>query len=137
MLIAQPSARVFEVLAKNAHHQVDGPAVGIAHEAPERVPAHAERQRGVVVVVERAQRLVPHHSQSKSLSDPLNGEVAELLQLGFIPPSVCLGRTPVHSGPALSFMKTFIIFHTYNLLPITYYLFKYSSVLVYSPVSSE
>jgi hypothetical protein len=34
----------------------------------------------VAVVVERAQCLVVHHPQSKSLCDPLDGEVAELLK---------------------------------------------------------
>ena len=34
----------------------------------------------MVVVVERAQRLVPHHLESESLRDPLDGQVAKLLK---------------------------------------------------------
>ena len=52
----------------------------VASEASERVPAHGERQRGMVVVVERAEAFVAHHPESESLGVPLNGEVAELLK---------------------------------------------------------
>lgn len=52
----------------------------VAGEASERVPAHGERQRGMVVVVEWAEAFVPDHPKSKSLGDPLDGEVAELLK---------------------------------------------------------
>ena len=51
-----------------------------ANEAAEGVLAHLERERGMVVVVERAERLVPHHPQSKPLRDLLDGKVAKLLQ---------------------------------------------------------
>ena len=34
----------------------------------------------MMVVVKGAQRLMPHHMESKSLRDPLNGQVAKLLQ---------------------------------------------------------
>ena len=34
----------------------------------------------MMVVMKRAQGFMPHHPQSKSLCDPLNGQVAELLQ---------------------------------------------------------
>ena len=37
-----------------------------------------------MIVVERAEALVPRHAQSYSLGDPLNGQVAELLN--FISP---------------------------------------------------
>ena len=56
-------------------------AVGPAGEAAVGVSAEAERQRGMMIVVERAERLMPDHMQSKSLCDPLNGKVAELLNL--------------------------------------------------------
>ena len=46
----------------------------------ERVPARAERQAGMMVIVERTKGLVPHNLHSKSLGDPLDGEVAELLK---------------------------------------------------------
>ena len=51
-----------------------------AGKAAERVPARAERQAGMMVIVERTERLVPHNLHSKSLGDPLDGEVAELLK---------------------------------------------------------
>ena len=38
----------------------DGVAVGSAHKAAKRVAAHRERQRGVMIVVKRAEALVPH-----------------------------------------------------------------------------
>jgi hypothetical protein len=34
----------------------------------------------MMVIVERTERLVPHDLHSKSLGDPLNGKVAELLK---------------------------------------------------------
>ena len=43
-----------------------------------------ERHRGVVIVVERTEALVPHDVHSKSLGDPLNGEVAELLKFKLV-----------------------------------------------------
>ena len=52
-----------------------------------------------MIVVKRAQTLMPHHPQSESLRDPLYREIAQLLK--------------------------FILIH---------YPFKYSSVLLYSPV---
>ena len=51
-----------------------------ADEATEGVLAHLERERGMVVVVERTQSLMPLDSQSEPLRDPLNGQVAKLLQ---------------------------------------------------------
>ena len=54
-----------------------------AGKAAERVPARAERQAGMMVIVERTKRLVPHNLHSKSLGDPLDGEVAELLKFVF------------------------------------------------------
>ena len=38
----------------------------------------------MMVVVERAEALVPHYLESKPLCDPLNGQVAELLQFKLI-----------------------------------------------------
>ena len=51
-----------------------------AGKATEGVPARAERQAGMMVIVERTEGLVPHDLHSKSLGDPLDGEVAELLK---------------------------------------------------------
>ena len=47
-----------------------------AGKAAERVPARAERQAGMMVIVERTKGLVPHDLHSKPLGDPLDGEVA-------------------------------------------------------------
>jgi hypothetical protein len=38
----------------------------------------------MMVIVERTKGLVPHDLHSKSLGDPLDGEVAELLKLRII-----------------------------------------------------
>ena len=52
-----------------------------AGKAAERVPARRERQAGMMVVVERAERLVARHAHPEPLGDPLDGEVAELLKI--------------------------------------------------------
>ena len=60
-----------------------------ADEAAPGVLAHLERQRGVVVVMERAERLVAHDPESESLRDPLNRQVAKLLKLNPIHSFFC------------------------------------------------
>jgi len=65
-----------------------------------------------MVIVERAQAFMSRNLESKPLRDPLNGKVAKLLK--------------------------FKLIHNYQLSIINCQLpFKYSSVLVYSPVSQE
>ena len=66
------------------HYQIDGAAAGPTHKAPERVPAHAERQRGMMIVVERAEALVTADAESESLRDALNGQFAQLLKIKLI-----------------------------------------------------
>ena len=80
MLVGKPPTRLEEILVQMSHHEVDGSAVRPTHEAAVGVPTDIERQRGMMVVVEGTEALVPHDMESKSLCDPLNGEVAELLQ---------------------------------------------------------
>ena len=66
----------------------------------------------MMVVVERAQAFMSRNLESKSLRDPLNGQVAKLLKFEFI--------------------------HNYQLSIINCQLpFRYFSVFVYSPVSLE
>ena len=77
--IGQPVAGIEEVFVQKMHHQVDAPSRSTAHEAAIPIGSEAEGQAGVVVVVERAKALVPVHLESKSLCDPLDGKVAELL----------------------------------------------------------
>ena len=81
---SQPAAGLLKIFIQILHHQVNRPALGIAHEASERVLAHLKRKRGVVVVVERTERLVAHHPQSEPLRDPLYRKVAKLLQFKLI-----------------------------------------------------
>ena len=76
----KPTAGIKKRFAEILHHEVDRSARGPADEAAVAVPAHRERQRGMVVVVERTQGFVPHNLESKSLRDALNGQVAKLLQ---------------------------------------------------------
>ena len=62
-----------------------------AGEAPERVPSRAERERGMMIVMKRAERLVPHDLHPEPLGDLLNREVAELLKFESIH---CLSDIP-------------------------------------------
>ena len=84
VLIGQPSAGFAKVNVKVAHHKVDGTTLSPAHKAAEHVFAGAIRQTGVTVGMKRTETLVSAYSQSKSLGDPLNRQVAELLKLYFI-----------------------------------------------------
>nr|WP_294829182.1 hypothetical protein [Prevotella sp.] len=57
-----------------SHHEVDGSHTLLhAHEASAGVPLSVVDEAGVMIVVERAEALVPRHAQSYSLGDPLNG----------------------------------------------------------------
>ena len=80
----KPSTRLYEVLMKILHHQVNRSAAGSAHEAAVGVFSHAEREAGVVVLVKRTQGFVVLNRESESLCDPLYWEVAELLKFEFI-----------------------------------------------------
>ena len=72
VFVGQPPAGIQERLIQIPHHQVDRSARRAAYKAAVGVPAHLERHRGMVVVVEWAQTLVPLYLESKSLRDPLN-----------------------------------------------------------------
>ena len=61
------------------HRQVDGAARSFTNEAAIPIASHTERQTCVMVVVEGAKALVLRNLEPKSLCDPLDGEVAELL----------------------------------------------------------
>ena len=91
MLVGQPAAGLDEVLAEVAHHEVYHAARGAADKTSERVLAHLERHRGVVVVVERAEAFMSRNSEPEPLRDPLDGEVAKLLKFEFIHKNVCWG----------------------------------------------
>ena len=75
--VGKPPAGLGERLAQEAHDQVDGAAVGIAHEAAESAPARAEGEAGMVVVVEGAQALVACDVQPQALGHILDGEGAQ------------------------------------------------------------
>ena len=75
--VGKPPAGLGERLAQEAHDQVDGAAVGIAHEAAEGTTAHAVGQAGMVVVVEGAQTLVARDVQPQALGHVLDGERAQ------------------------------------------------------------
>ena len=83
--LRQPSADREEILPQVFHHQVDG-AHGIphAHIATAAVPPRVEREAGMVVVVKGTERLVPLHHHPHLLGDPLNRQVAQLLNLIFL-----------------------------------------------------
>ena len=70
VFICQPPARLAEAETEMPHHKVDGAAAGPADKAAEAIPAHRKRQTRMMIVVERAEALVPHHPQSESLRDP-------------------------------------------------------------------
>ena len=80
---------------QQVHCQVYDSPVSATSEATVRVASHRERERGMMVVVERTQRLVPHDLESESLCDPLNREVAELLKFYSIH-----SIDPTPSGPS-------------------------------------
>ena len=84
VLIGQPSAGFAKVNVKVAHHKVDGTALSPAHKTMIHILSGAIRQTGVTVGMKRTETLVSAYSQSKSLGDPLNRQVAELLKLYFI-----------------------------------------------------
>ena len=83
--LRQPSAGREEILPQVFHHQVDG-AHGIPHAniATAAVPPRIEREAGMVVVVKGTERLVPLHHHPQLLGDPLNRQVAQLLNLIFL-----------------------------------------------------
>ena len=84
MLIGQPSTRRLEVEIQMPHHQVDRAALSSAHEAMVDILADTIRQAWVLVVMKRAEALVPPDPESKSLCDPLYREVAKLLKFKLI-----------------------------------------------------
>ena len=67
-----------------AHHQVDGAARSPTHKAAVGVGLYTERQTGVAVGMKWTKTFVMLYAKSKSLGDPLNRQVAELLQLYLI-----------------------------------------------------
>lgn len=72
--VGKPLARLRKVEPEVSHHEVDGThALLHAHEASAGVPPGVVDEAGVMIVVERAEALVPRHAQSYSLGDPLNG----------------------------------------------------------------
>ena len=82
--VGKPLARLREVEPEVSHHEVDGThALLHAHKASAGVAPGVVDEAGVMIVVERAEALVPRHAQSYSLGDPLNGQVAELLNFIF------------------------------------------------------
>ena len=80
MIATQPLTRLFKSQILPFHHQINRSPMSLAGKAAERIPAHRERQRGMMIVVERAETFMPHNPESKSLCDPLNRKVAELLK---------------------------------------------------------
>ncbi len=84
VLSALPDEIFAEVHAQHTHRQVYRSSLCPADEAAERVPARAERQRGMMVVVEWAQTFMSRNLESKPFRDPLDGKVAKFLQLFFI-----------------------------------------------------
>ena len=81
VLVCQPFAGLTEAEIKMPHHEVDGAARGSADEASEGVLAHAERERGMMVVMKRAECLMPRDLHPHPFRDPLNREVAEPLNI--------------------------------------------------------
>ena len=79
--VGKPPAGLGERLAQEAHDQVDGAAVGIAHEAAEGATARAEGEAGMVVVVEWAETLVACDVQAKTLGYGFYGERAKTLNI--------------------------------------------------------
>lgn len=79
-MTSQPVAGFEEVFVEHLHDEVDGAAVGAAHEAAVGVAAGVEREAGVAVVVEGAEGLVVTHLDAEALGNLLYREVAEPLE---------------------------------------------------------
>jgi hypothetical protein len=76
----KPLASFLEVLFQILHHEVDSPALSVAHEATEHVAPDVKRHARMMIVMERAEAFMVTHVESKSLCDPLDRKVAELLK---------------------------------------------------------
>jgi hypothetical protein len=72
-------ARLEESLVEHPHGQRYRVAMRPTDEATEGVAPRAERQTGMMVLMERAQTFVAHDAQTETLGDPLDRKVAELL----------------------------------------------------------
>ena len=78
--ISQPTARLLKIQMQMLHHQVDRPhRFRHADEAAAGVLPLKKEEALMMIVMEGAEALVARNSETESLGDPLNGEVAELL----------------------------------------------------------
>ena len=78
--ISQPTASLLEIQMQMLHHQVDRPhRFRHADEAAAGVLPLKKEEALMMIVMEGAEALVARNSETESLGDPLNGEVAELL----------------------------------------------------------
>jgi hypothetical protein len=73
ILVGKPMTRLEESLVEHPHGQRYRVAMRPTDEATEGVAPRAERQTGMMVLMERAQTFVAHDAQTESLGDPLNG----------------------------------------------------------------
>lgn len=62
------------------HSQINHSPSCSACKAMVGILLEVERQTGVVVIVERTQRLMPHNIQSEALRNPLNRKAAKLIK---------------------------------------------------------
>ena len=78
--ISQPTASLLKIQMQMLHHQVDrSHRFRRADKATAVVLPYMKREALMMIVMEGAEALVARHSETESLGDPLNGEVAELL----------------------------------------------------------
>lgn len=77
-VVGKPSARFSEVFAEHLLRQTD--CVAFFSAGPAFISVAPEGEAWVLVLVKGAEAFVAADSQSESLCDPLNGEVAELLK---------------------------------------------------------
>ena len=84
VFVGKPLTTLDEVLAQHVHCQIYHPTVGITYVTLEGVFRYVEREAWVTVLVEGTQALMLLDCESESLSDSLNGEFAELLNVGSI-----------------------------------------------------
>ena len=80
--LGQPAAALHEVQMQHLHGQVDHIAMGSTDKATEAVVL--ERERGMMVGMERTETLMPHDLQAEPPGDCLDGQFAELENVGSI-----------------------------------------------------
>ena len=77
-MVVEPAASVKEAVVEVVHHEVNDSSVSVTDIALVTVLANVKSQRGIRVIVKRAQGLVASHRQPQGCGDLLNRKLIEL-----------------------------------------------------------